>query len=292
MLLGVPNFSEARDEDAIAAISAEFARGAAVVDRHTDPVHNRTVLTLSAAETPIAPALAAGAAACVERIDMRNHEGAHPCVGALDVCPVVFLDDDSREAATEQAQATAVAIADLDVPVFLYGDLASAAERRERAFYRRGGLAELTRRMSGGELAPDLGPGEPHPSAGAALVAARPPLVAFNLLLDTDDVDVAAAIAAELREAGGGPPGLRAIGIDLDGRAQVSINVGDPIAVPLAIAIASVRRLAAQHGARPVSGELVGLVPEAALAGLAEQDLPLPGFDPDVHVIERRLRVH
>ncbi|MGH2952129.1 MAG: glutamate formimidoyltransferase, partial [Solirubrobacterales bacterium] len=180
MLLGVPNFSEGRDEDAIAAISAEFARAAAVIDRHTNAAHNRTVLTLSATATPIVPALAGGAAACVEHIDMAKHEGAHPCVGALDVCPVVFLDDAGRDSAREQAHAVAGAIAELGVPVFLYGELASTPERRERALFRRGGLAELGRRMADGELEPDLGPAQPHETAGATLVTARPPLAAFN----------------------------------------------------------------------------------------------------------------
>ena len=118
--------------------------------------------------------------------------------------------------------------------------------------------------MRAGELAPDLGPPAPHPSAGATLVTARPPLAAFNVELDTGDVEVARAVAAQLRESGGGLAGVRAVGVDLDGRAQVSTNVDDPVAVPLAAVIERVRELAAEHGARPVAGEVVGLVPEAA----------------------------
>src|SRR5688572_30289663 len=137
-------------------------------------------------------------------------------------------------------------------------------------------------------LRPDLGPPALHPTAGATLVTARAPLAAFNLLLDTDELEIAVAIAAELRESSGGLPGVRAMAVDLDGRAQVSTNVHDPVAVPLAAVIERVRELAAAHGVRPVEGELVGLVPEAAIAGLAD-DVPIPGFDPARHVIERRL---
>jgi glutamate formiminotransferase / 5-formyltetrahydrofolate cyclo-ligase len=289
MLLAVPNFSEGRDEDAIAVISAEFARGAAVVDRHSDAVHNRTVVTLSAPAASLPAALAAGASACLERIDMTAHEGAHPCIGALDVCPVVWLSERERASAGEQALEAAIAIGDLGVPVFLYGELASDPRRRERAFFREGGIVELGRRMRNGELRPDFGPAEPHPTAGATLVTSRPPLAAFNLELDTDDIGVARAVAAALRESGGGLGGVRAIGIDLAGRAQVSTNIHDPVGVPLAMVIERVRLLAAQHGAEVVRGEVVGLVPETALRGLPA-DLALPGFDPAFGVIERRLR--
>jgi glutamate formiminotransferase / 5-formyltetrahydrofolate cyclo-ligase len=290
VLLAVPNFSEGRDADAIAAIEAEFARGAAVLDIHSDPIHDRSVVTASAPPGELVRALASGARACVERIDLTRHRGAHPRIGALDVCPVVFLADADRDAARAEALAAAEGIAGHGVPVFLYGELATEPLRRERAFFRQGGLAELRRRMSVGELRPDAGPAEPHPRAGATLVTARPPLAAFNLLLDTGDVAVARAVAAELRESGGGPPGVRAIGIDLDGRAQVSVNVHDPVAVPLAAVIERVRGLAAPRGARPIAGEVVGLVPEAAARDLPD-DVPLNGFDPALHVIERRLRV-
>jgi glutamate formiminotransferase / 5-formyltetrahydrofolate cyclo-ligase len=285
--LAVPNFSEGRDADVIAAIAAAFAR-AELLDRHTDEVHNRTVLTLAAPGDALAGALVAGAAACLERIDMRSHAGAHPCVGALDVCPVVWPAEPDRDPARELALEAARGIAELGVPVFLYGELASAPERRERAYFRRGGLEELGARMRSGELAPDLGPAAPHPTGGATLVTARPPLAAFNVELDTAEVQVARAIASRLRESGGGITGVRAVGIALGDRAQVSTNVHDPVAVPLAAVIAAVRDLAAEHGAHPVAGEVVGLVPEAALRDLPA-DPPLPGFDPERHVLERRL---
>jgi glutamate formiminotransferase len=288
VLLGVPNFSEGRDSQTIATISEAFARDVELVDRHSDTVHNRTVLTLSGSTASLAGALVDGARACLEAIDINDHEGAHPCVGALDVCPVVWLGRGDQASASEQALEAAIASADLGVPVFLYGELASDPRRRERAFFRQGGIAELTQRMQSGELRPDFGPPAPHPTAGATLVTARPPIAAFNVVLDTSDVEVAREVAAGLRESGGGLDGVRAVGIDLDGRAQVSTNIHDPEAVPLSMVIERVRGLAAELGARPVEGEVVGLVPEAAIRDLPE-DVPLAGFDSELHVIERRL---
>ena len=212
MAVAVPNFSEGLDRDAVAAISTAFG-GAEVLDRHTDEVHNRTVLTLSAPDDAIVAELAAGARECVERIDMNEHNGAHPCVGALDVCPLVWLTESDHATTKDLALATAAEIAELGVPVFLYGELASAEERRERVYFRRGGLELLSGRMRLGELAPDLGPSRPHPTAGATLVTARPPLAAFNLELDTDEVDVARAIAPEAARVRG-RSGRRAGGRD------------------------------------------------------------------------------
>ena len=151
---------------------------------------------------------------------MRRHEGAHPCVGALDVCPVVWLGEDDRDAAREEALEAAREIgSELRVPVFLYGELASHRSRRERAFFRSGGLVELRRRLDAGELRPDFGPAELHPSAGATLVTARPPLAAFNVELEGAEIETTREIANLLRESGGGLSGVRAIGIDLDGDA-------------------------------------------------------------------------
>ncbi|HWH21118.1 MAG TPA: hypothetical protein VN671_11330, partial [Solirubrobacterales bacterium] len=152
-----------------------------------------------------------------------------------------------------------------------------------------GGLAELWLRMEAGELRPDFGPPLPHPRAGATLVTARPPLAAFNVELEGADLDAARVVAAELREAGGGLPGVRAIGLMLSsGRAQVSTNVHDPLTTTLGTVVEEVRRLAAPLGARPVEAELVGLIPAGALVDYPA-DVPIRGFDPAQHVIERRL---
>jgi len=292
VLLAVPNFSEGRDLRRIEAISTAFATGAALLDTHSDPVHNRSVVTLNAPAGSLATALVNGALACANDIDMREHDGRHPCIGALDVCPVVWLREEDREAAKEEALAVARRIsADAGVPVFLYGELALRESHRERAFFRAGGLVELRRRVDSGELRPDFGPSELHPSAGATLVTARPPLAAFNVELADADVDAARDIAARLRASGGGLDGVRAIGIDMgNGRTQVSTNIHDPIAVPLAAVVRRIRELAAPHGAHAVGAEVVGLIPESALEGWPEK-APLAGFDPAKHVIERRVRI-
>ncbi len=288
-LLGVPNVSEGRDAGRIQVLEEAFSRGATLLDRHTDADHNRSVFTLTAAAGPLRASLLSGAESAVELIDMSRHEGLHPCIGALDVCPVVWAGAADRDAARTEAVGVAEAIGGLGVPVFGYGELASAPERTERAFFRRGGPEELWRRMERGELAPDWGPPLPHPSAGATLVTARPPLAAFNVVIDGGDEALARRIAAELRESGGGLPGVRAIGLLLSGgRAQVSTNIHDPFAVPLAAVVGRIRDLAAPAGARPVEAELVGLIPEDALDGYPA-DVPIRGFDPEERVIERVL---
>lgn len=288
-LLSVPNVSEGRDPSRIGALERAFGSAAALLDRHSDPDHDRTVFTLAGQPAALLESLRRGAAEAVESIDMDAYAGVHPAIGALDVCPVVWLDGTAREAARELALAVAEAIGSLGVPVFLYGELASGPEHAERAYFRNGGLAELWLRMEAGELRPDRGPELPHRSAGATLVTARPPLGAFNVELDTGDAEAARAVAAGLRESGGGPPGVRAIGLPLSGgRTQVSTNVHDPVAVPLGEVVERVRSLAVPLGARPVEAELIGLVPEAALAGYPA-DVPIRGFDPALQTIESRL---
>ena len=287
VLLGVPNFSEGRDAGLVERVSAQFAAGVRLLDSHSDPVHNRSVLTLAGRPRALGESLARGAGACLMTIDMRRHEGAHPCVGALDVCPLVWTAAADREAARIEALGVAEAVAAEGVPVFLYGELASAPERRERAFFRAGGIERLSERMVTGELQPDLGPPAPHPSAGATLVTARAPLAAFNLFLEGAGMDGAHQIAASLRESGGGLPGVRAIAVDLGAAgAQISTNVHDPVAVPLVAVVERVRALARAEGGYVGACEVVGLVPEAALEGFPE-DVAVPGFDPERHVIER-----
>jgi glutamate formiminotransferase / 5-formyltetrahydrofolate cyclo-ligase len=288
-LVAVPNFSEGRSERVIETLEATLGGSARVLNRHFDAEHNRCVFTIAGDPAKLIEALVAGAEEALNVIDLRSYRGLHPHIGALDVCPVVWQDEDRDEDARKAAREAAKRIADLRIPVFFYGELASSPERVERAYFREGGPTELARRMKAGELEADLGPSEPHPTAGATLVTAREPLVAFNVELDTPNPEVARAVAAGLREAGGGLAGVRALGLPREvGRCQVSVNVHDPIGVPLARVVAEIKRLAAEHGARPVQAELVGLAPEAALEGYPG-DPPIRGFDPKRDVIENVL---
>ena len=277
MLLAVPNVSEGRDAVAIAEIADAFAAGGAgLLDVHSDPDHNRSVVTLSGEPGVLSHALLAGAREAVDRIDLTRSDGLHPHVGALDVAPVVHLDPARRGAACAEALVAADLIAtELGVPVFLYGALAGGRTRSE---LRRGGPEGLAHRMGDGELRPDFGPAEPHPTAGATLVAARPPLIAFNVELAAPaTLTDAMGIAAGLRDGGpSGLPGVRAIGLELAARGgvpQVSLNIEDHERVSLAEVIEAIER----H-ARIAEAELVGLAPAAAFEG----------FPPDVHVRNRR----
>ncbi|HEX8855585.1 MAG TPA: hypothetical protein VF752_08275 [Thermoleophilaceae bacterium] len=286
MLLTVPNISEGRDLEAIEALAQSFTP-ARLLDVHTDPDHGRSVFTLAGRHGEIAAALVNGARAAAARIDLSSHDGLHPHVGALDVAPVVYLDDAERGAACAEALTAGALIGDeLRIPVVLYGQLATSAGTRERADIRRGGPAELARRIEAGDLRPDYGPSHAHPTAGAVLVTARPPLIAFNLDLATDDLELAKRIAARMRESGGGLPGVRAIGLPLAerGRVQVSFNVHDHRAVPLRVLVEEVAR-----EARIAEAELVGLAPRAAFDGFPD-GVPLRGFDPERHLLEEALR--
>jgi glutamate formiminotransferase len=288
-LLAVPNVSEGREESGIDVVGRAFTRGVSLLDRHSDADHDRTVFTLAGEPTSLREALLAGAEQAVETIDMSTYDGLHPAVGALDVCPLVWADPALRAAARVEAVEVAEQVGGLGVPVFLYGELATRPEHAERAYFRNGGLAELWLRMEGGGLRPDFGPELPHVTAGVTLVTARPPLAAFNVELDSGDVELARAVAAGLRESGGGLAGVRAIGLPLsNGRTQVSTNVHDPFAVPLAEVVARVRVLAQPLGAKPIEAEVVGLVPEAALAGYPS-DVPIRDFEDAEQTIESRL---
>jgi glutamate formiminotransferase len=294
VLEAVPNVSEGRDATCIGAFGrALAAHGCTLLDVHSDPDHNRSVYTLVGGPQEVADSIVAGARVVIEHVDMRLHEGAHPCVGALDVVPIVYLRSDDRELAAAEALAVGNRLAgELDLPIFMYGELASAEERRERAFFREGGFAAAAERMTAGELRPDFGPERLHPTAGAALVTARPPLVAFNVELDTSDLELAKSVAARVREAGGGLAGVRAIGVMLATRgiAQVSTNVHDPLRIPLRDVVEAVRKEAERLGTRVTGAEIVGLAPQAAVADFPS-DIPMNGFDPNRHVLERRMRL-
>lgn len=262
-LVAVPNVSEGRDAAVLDAIQAAFAEHADVLHRSEDPDHHRAVFMLAAPPGRLHRALARGAAVAAEHIDLRRHDGLHPRVGALDVAPVVYLDEADRGAAIAEALLAADAIGAAGVPVFLYGELAGG---RTRAELRRGGPERLAARVANRELAPDYGPLHLHPQAGATLVAARPPLIAFNLVLAPPvSLETARAIAARIREGGSdGLPGVRALGLHLERQdlVQVSTNIEDHRSVRARDVLAAVER---DH---PVArAELVAPAPEAALAG-------------------------
>lgn len=261
-LLAIPNVSEGRDSGTIEAIGQAF--DARLLDVHADRDHHRSVFTLAGAPGQLAQAVLNGAGEVLRRIDVNRHQGIHPRVGAIDVAPIVYLNPSDRGTACAEALVLGDLLGErLELPVFLYGELAGG---RTRAELRRGGPAALGRRIEAGELRPDFGPRRLHPRGGAVLVAARPPLVAFNLELAAPaTVEDARAIAARIRDGGlDGLPGVRAIGLWLAARevAQVSTNVEDHRAVPLARVVEAVARHAA-----PARAELVGLAPRAAFAG-------------------------
>lgn len=270
-LLAYPNVSEGRDAGAIARIAQAFGSG--LLDAHTDPDHHRTAYTLAGAPGALHQAVIDGAAKAIELLAIDAHDGVHPRVGVLDVAPIVHIADHDRGAACAEALVLADRLgSELELPVFLYGALAGG---RTRAHLRRGGPAVLAQRIQSGELTPDFGPRRLHPTAGATLVAARPPLIAFNVeLAPGATLEDAREVASALREGGShGLPGVRAIGLWLDSRgiAQVSTNIDDPaVTTPAAVVAAVAAR------ARVDEAELVGLAPQSALADFPA-DVPLRG---------------
>jgi glutamate formiminotransferase len=277
-LESVPNFSEGRDEATIAAVGSVLARRARLLDVHSDPDHNRSVFTLVGDDDALVDSLVAGIECARDRIDLRAHEGAHPRIGAADVVPVVPLRPGDLPRARDAAQRLAVRIGELGLPVFLYGELAPG---RSPAFFRRGGPDELQRRIDAGELEPDFGPPRLDERAGGVIVGARRPLIAFNVNLATDDVDVARAIAAAVRERDGGFPGVRALGLSLPraGHVQVSMNVEDWEAAALDDIVSRVEAEARAREVEVSGAELVGLMPAGAAAAAAGAILRIEGFD-------------
>jgi glutamate formiminotransferase / 5-formyltetrahydrofolate cyclo-ligase len=265
-LLAIPNVSEGRDQSVVDQIAQAF--DARLLDVHSDPDHHRSVFTLAGEPGSLARAVVNGAAQTVRQVDLAKHRGIHPRVGAIDVAPIVYLDPADRGAACAEALVLGDLLGEeLGLPVFLYGELAHG---RTRAQVRRGGPATLAKRIESGELKPDFGPPQLHPTAGAVLVAARPPLVAFNVeLAPPATLDDAKEIAAHIREGGAeGLESVRAIGLWLAARdvAQVSTNVEDHRATSLAQLVEAIAR----H-ATPSRAELVGLAPRAAFDGFPDE---------------------
>jgi glutamate formiminotransferase / 5-formyltetrahydrofolate cyclo-ligase len=258
-----------------------------LLDVHSDVDHNRSVFTVVGGESRLVEALLAAVACARGRIDLREHEGAHPRVGAADVVPLVPISPDDMPRARAAGTEVARRIGDeLGLPVFLYGELAAG---RGPAFFRRGGTDELQRRIDAGELKPDFGPSQLHESAGAVLVGARRPLIAFNVNLE-GELEAAREVAAVVRETGGGFPGVRALGLELPsaGLVQVSMNVEDWEAAALHDIVERVEQEALLRSATVVGSELVGLMPAGAAAAAAGAMLRIEGFDSS-RVLELRL---
>ena len=279
MLEAVPNVSAGRDPAVVRVIGDAFATRALLLDVHSDADHNRSVFTLAGEVEEVVESLLAGIAVAVELVDLREHSGVHPRVSVADVVPIVPLVSEDLPLAVSAAHTLAGRIGtELGLPVFRYGEIGGG---RRPAFFRRGGLDELRRRVESGELVPDDGPQRIDPRLGVVLVGARQALVAYNVELASDDVGVARDIAAAIRESSGGMPGVQAIGLLLpgSGRAQVSMNVIDVERARLHEVVRRVGDEAEARGVQVSGGELVGLVPASVLRAAAEAGAEIPGVD-------------
>ncbi|MBA2536604.1 MAG: glutamate formimidoyltransferase [Actinobacteria bacterium] len=288
-LESVPNISEGRDEAALDGLREALSSPARLLDVHIDTDHHRSVYTLVGTGDELVETLVAGIGRAVELIDLREHVGAHPRVGAADVVPLVPLTPEDEPAARKAALALADRVAaELELPVFFYGRLTD--DRREPAFFRRGGPEKLQQRIDAGELKPDRGPKQLHPTAGGVVLGVRRPLIAFNVNLHSNDVEIARAIAQVVRERDGGFPGVRALGLDLPhaGVVQVSMNVTDWEAAALHEIVAKIVLEAEARGVEVVGSELVGLMPAGAAVAAAGSILRIEGFDAE-RVLELRL---
>lgn len=280
LLESVPNFSAAQDARTVSRLHEALASSARVLDVHSDLDHNRSVFTLAGSGRELVGALERAVRVAIESIDLGVHRGVHPRIGAADVVPIVPLKAGDEHRAREAAHKLASRVGQLDVPVFFYGRLTARGQRP--ADFRRGGIEGLSARLAAGELTPDIGPRRLHPTAGGVLIGVRDPLIAFNIFLRSDDVEVAKTIAARVRENAGGLPGIRALGLALPtaGRVQVSMNIEDWRATPPHRAVEAVAAEAHAQGVEVDRSELVGLIPAGAAAAAAQGPLGLPSLAP------------
>jgi glutamate formiminotransferase len=290
----VPNVSEGRRLDVVDRLVAaiESVPGVYLLDRTSDPSHNRSVFTLAGEHGAVADALERLVAAAIHDIDMDVHEGEHPRIGAVDVIPFVPLGSTTIDDCVELARAFGARIATrFDLPVYLYARAATRGDREKLADVRRGQYEGLKVEVAQRGREPDFGPARLHPSAGAVAVGARPFLIAYNINLASDDVDLAKRIARRVRESGGGLPRLQANGFEVreperghPRRAQVSMNLLDFAVTPLWLVWDTVRELAAEDGVDLAESELIGLAPLAAFLAVADHAAS-PVDDP----VDRRL---
>lgn len=292
LLLAVPNLSEGRDGPALGAVLAGVAANAGVylLDVSADADHNRAVLTLAAQAGNMVAALYELIENALRRLDLTDHQGVHPRFGVVDVVPFVPLGRTPMEDAVHAALALARRVGDdLEFPAVLYGKAARDPSRAALPVARRILRRAIEREDLSGVV--DEGPPRAHPTGGVVMIGARAPLVAFNVILKSTDVSVARRIAARVRESNGGLPAVRALGVQLARRhaVQVTMNLTDPGRTPPATALAAVNREADALGVEVGSAEIVGLMPEAAAAGLEELGVPIEG-GLEGRLLEPRLR--
>ena len=289
----VPNFSEGRDSTTLDRLERALRiSGAAMLDRHSDHDHNRSVFTLVADLETTTSAVIAAAEEAVQSIDLNGHSGTHPRVGAVDVVPIVALDGTQREACVDTARFIGNRLwSEFSLPVYFYGHAAVLKERQRLETIRKLGFERLSKLVQSGMHLPDIGAPQLHNSAGACCVGVRDLMVAFNILLDCSNAQPAKRIASQIRAAGGGLPGVKALGMYLDSAqiAQVSMNVTRLDLTPLPMVFDEVSRHAEGLGVGVVASELVGLAPRAAL-GPDPSRLRIVGFH-DGMVLEERLGV-
>jgi glutamate formiminotransferase len=288
----VPNVSEGRRADVITTLAnAVSLAGVYLLDQSSDPSHNRTVYTFAGQPQRLQDAVLRLFSSALELIDLRTHEGVHPRIGAVDVVPFVPLEGTTMSACVELARATAELIARrFQLPVYLYEEAASLPARRNLTALRRGGLAGLAARMHEDSSKPDFGPLRPHRSGGASAIGARPILIAYNVNLDADRLDVARRIASLIRTSSGGLPHVKAMGVRLAHRGivQVSMNLTDYRRTSMETVFDAVAREAAVDGISVLESEIVGLVPADALPLDAVRRLKLSEADAG-KILERRL---
>lgn len=281
----VPNVSEGRDPAVVARL-ADAVRGSGVtlMGVHSDPDHHRSVFSFLGSPAAVEAAVLALAREALAAIDMRRHQGAHPRIGALDVVPIVPLRGCAMADAVALAHRVGARLADRHrIPVYFYGEAARVERRRRLPDARRGGYEALAERLTTPEGVPDEGPARFDPRAGAVLVGARDVLVAFNVWLDSSDLEAARQVARAVRESSGGLSGVQALGLALPSRGlvQVSMNLLDYRRTPIPAAFDAVRREAARRGIGVRRGELVGVAPAAAFAGRTPESVGLRDFAPD-----------
>ena len=286
----IPNFSEARRPEVIEAIVATIAAaGVTVLDRHSDSDHNRTVITYVGTPATTKEAAFQGIRKAAELINLGLHTGSHPRIGATDVVPFVPLSGVSMEECIAMARRLGERVGrELNLPVYLYEEAATQPERVNLENIRRGQYEGLKAEIeTHPERKPDFGPARLGP-AGATVIGARHPLIAYNVYLASDDVSIAKAIARKIRASSGGLPFVKALGMLVDGKAQVSMNLTNFRETPVALVVDEIRREAERHGVKIHHSELIGLIPQEALVAAAAASLQLDGFQPD-QILESRL---